>query len=108
MATHWKKFKKELLAEGHVTPDSLMLADIKLRLAELFYELRIKHKMSQKALADSIGVSQPYIARIEDGEENLTIETIAKLLVALKTRFKVTAEARHGHKESVFQFMAAA
>ena len=63
--------------------------------------------MSQKALGDAIGVSQPYIAKIEDGEENLTLETIVKLLSALKTRLDMTP----GHlrnTESVFHISKAA
>ncbi len=85
-----------------------MLAGIKLQLAELFYDLRKKHKMSQKQLATAIKVSQPYIARIEDGEENMTIETITKLLVALNTCLKITPEGRHNKKGSILQFKLAA
>src|SRR3989338_9171163 len=108
MAIEWEQFKKELLKKGDITHEGLMLAGIKLQLSELFYDLRKKHRMSQKQLANLIGVSQPYIARIEDGEENLTIETMAKLLIAFKTCFKIDAISRHSKKEIVMQFHIAA
>ena len=108
MAKKWGEFRKELLKEKHITEEGVMLADIKLHLAEVFYDLRRRNKMSQQELAKAIHVSQPYIARVEDGEENLTIETIAKLLLALKTCFKVIPEDRHSKKENVLQFMKAA
>ena len=108
MAKKWSEFRKELFREKHITGEGTMLADIKLHLAEVFYDLRQKNKMSQQELAKTVGVSQPCIARVEDGEENLTIETIAKLLLALKTCFKVIPEDRHGKKENVLQFMKAA
>lgn len=108
MAKSWKEVRRDLLKEGHVTDISLMIADIKLEFAELILALREKHRITQAQLAKAIGVSQPYIAKIEDGEENLTIETMAKILVALKTCFKVIPENRHSKNENVFQFMAPA
>jgi len=108
MAKKWNDAKRELLKEGHITEEGVMFADIKLHLAEVFYDLREKNKLSQQELAKVVGVSQPYIARIEDGEENLTIETIAKLLLALKTCFKVIPEDRHSKKENVLQFLKVA
>lgn len=107
MAKKWTEFRKELLKEKHITEEGVMVENIKLHLAEVFYDLRQKNKMSQQVLAKAINVSQPYIARVEDGKENLTIETIAKLLLALKTCFKVIPEARHGRREDVLQFMRA-
>jgi transcriptional regulator with XRE-family HTH domain len=104
MAKSYKEFRKDLIREGHVDELSLMIAGVKLVFAEAFYQLREKHNMTQAQLAKAIGVSQPYIARIEDGEENLTIETMAKLLFALKSQFKFFAED-HKKKESLMQFL---
>ena len=99
----WSEFKKEL----KISKEELLLAKTKLELSELIYDLRKVKKMSQKELADSIGVSQPYIAKIEDGEENLTIETIVKLLAALNTRLRLKPEKR-GKYDSVFHILKAA
>ena len=99
----WSDFKKEL----DLPKEELLLAKVKLELSELIYDLRKSRRMSQKQLGHAIGVSQPYIAKIEDGEENLTIETIVKLLAALNTRLKLKPE-KLGKHDSVFQIFKAA
>jgi transcriptional regulator with XRE-family HTH domain len=83
--TNWTGFKKTL----HLTKEGMELAQAKLMLSELIFDLRLSKKMSQKELARVMGVSQPYIAKIEDGEENLTIETIVKLFSALGMRLEI-------------------
>ena len=101
--TNWDDFKKTL----GLSTASLELAGAKLMLSELIYNLRQSRKMSQNELAKAIGVSQPYIAKIEDGEENLTIETIVKLLSALNVCLKISAEQRHP-RDPIFQIRKAA
>ncbi len=44
---------------------------------------RTKSGLTQKELADKIGVSQAYIAKLEGGEANPTLERIGSLLSAL-------------------------
>lgn len=44
---------------------------------------RLKKGWSQTQLADAIGTSQPHIARIERGTENVTIDTCRRLAKAL-------------------------
>jgi hypothetical protein len=45
---------------------------------------------SQHQLAAAAGTSQPRIARIESGAENITLGALKKLVVALKGRFRVS------------------
>lgn len=101
--TNWDDFRKTL----GLTKEDLALAEAKLRLSELIYDLRQARKMSQKELAKAVGVSQPYIAKIEDGEENLTIETIVKLLSALNMRLSIRPEKKH-KSDAVLQILKAA
>lgn len=42
-----------------------------------------KRDMTQKKLADMIGVSQQYISKVVKGQENLSLQTICKLEKAL-------------------------
>lgn len=44
---------------------------------------RVNLEMSQKQLADLIGVSQSLISRWENGDENFTLETLVKIASAL-------------------------
>ncbi len=39
--------------------------------------------LSQKSLADKLGISQPYVAKLESGEANPTLGTIGSLLAAI-------------------------
>ena len=102
-AIPWSELRKEL----NLSPEGLLLAEVKLDLSILMYDLRKAKKMSQKKLAQAIGVSQPYIAKIEDGEENLTLETIVKLLAALNICLKLKPEKRNG-RGSVLHILKAA
>jgi DNA-binding XRE family transcriptional regulator len=46
---------------------------------------RLRLGMSQKQLADAIGTSQPHIARIEAGRDNVLLKTANSLARALNT-----------------------
>lgn len=46
-------------------------------------KLRVKHGLSQEALAVDAGVDRSYVGRIERGVENPTVETLERLAVAL-------------------------
>lgn len=53
-------------------------------------ELRQKLKMTQAELAQRIGVSQPFIARIENDEaSNLSLETLVKIVEALDGELEI-------------------
>jgi DNA-binding XRE family transcriptional regulator len=55
--------------------------------------LRLKAGLSQRALADLMAVKQPYIARLERGNVNVTFDTMRKLANALNTDIKSIAGA---------------
>ncbi len=50
---------------------------------------RSKYRLTQAALARKLGVSQPYVARLEDGEHSPRIETLRKLSDALGLAFAI-------------------
>jgi len=56
----------------------------RLRVISQIVELREKLGLSQAALAKRIGVSQPFIAKIENDEtSNLSLQTLIKIVEAL-------------------------
>lgn len=65
------------------TPEEIMAGDIQTQIAVSIQRKRKERNLSQKQLAEQLGVSQGMISRWENGEENLTIETIAKIAQAL-------------------------
>lgn len=62
---------------------------IQLEIAYGILQLRKKSKMSQAVLAKKIGTSQSNIARIESGNENVTIELLYRIAKATNRDLKV-------------------
>jgi len=62
--------------------------------------LRLKKGWSQSRLAAEVGTSQPHIARIERGTEDVRISTIERLAAALGVKnsdlFEILSQARSG------------
>lgn len=50
---------------------------------------RIRHSLSQTALARQLGMRQPNVARLEAGDHNPSIETLERLASVLGLRFIV-------------------
>jgi transcriptional regulator with XRE-family HTH domain len=49
-------------------------------------------KLTQKQLAEKLGVKQPYIAQVESGEVNLTLEAAGKMLAVLGLKMVISTE----------------
>jgi len=58
-------------------------ARISLRILNEIKARKISHEMSQKILAEKMGVSPQYVNKILRGQENLSLETICKIEKAL-------------------------
>jgi transcriptional regulator with XRE-family HTH domain len=64
--------------------------DIQFHVARNLLHLRRYRKMSQTSVAQAVGTSQSAIARIESGQENITLDTLRRLVASLKGRFQVS------------------
>ncbi|WP_187359970.1 helix-turn-helix domain-containing protein [Chitinolyticbacter meiyuanensis] len=53
--------------------------------------LRMRAGLSQRELAARLGTSQPYLAKLEKCEGNLTVETMFKLADSLNVQYEVIA-----------------
>ncbi|MGA9720967.1 MAG: helix-turn-helix domain-containing protein [Candidatus Binatus sp.] len=63
--------------------------------------LRLKRGISQSALADLMGVTQPLVARIEaGGVKNLTLATIARTAAALGGRIQLKIRPAKGARRA--------
>jgi len=60
--------------------------DAKLDFAITLLKARENAKLTQKEFAARLGISQPYIARLESGEANPTLGTIGSILATLGLR----------------------
>jgi len=57
--------------------------DLLARFATNVRRLRAKKKLSQKALADKVGISVSYVSMLERGQRSPPLETIEKMAKAL-------------------------
>jgi transcriptional regulator with XRE-family HTH domain len=55
---------------------------------------RAEHGLSQRALAQKLGMTQPQLARLEAGEHNPTIDTLARLAQTLDIEFAIDVHPR--------------
>ena len=55
---------------------------------------RTEQGLSQRALAQKLGMTQPQVARMELGEHNPTIDTLARLAQALDVEFVIDVRPR--------------
>lgn len=62
----------------------------KLRVVDALIRLRERRGLTQTQLAHRIGVSQPFVAKLESGEtHNFSLETLVKLAMALDSELEV-------------------
>jgi ribosome-binding protein aMBF1 (putative translation factor) len=57
--------------------------------ADQVIRYRIEHSLSQRALADRLGVSQAVVGRLELGEHEPKISTLSRLVQKLGLRFSI-------------------
>ena len=57
--------------------------EIKLRLAEILRNQRIRHRMTQSELATAIKSSQSRVAKMEAGERSVSLDLLVRSLLAL-------------------------
>ncbi|PIR13301.1 transcriptional regulator [Candidatus Falkowbacteria bacterium CG11_big_fil_rev_8_21_14_0_20_39_10] len=57
-------------------------------IAREIIEARKKAKMTQKDLAKSLKTSQSFVARVENGGQNLTIDVLSRLADVLSAKLK--------------------
>lgn len=98
--TDFMKWMDAQLAED---PDLARAVDE--RLAEMRVEqdlvaLREKKGLSQKELAERIGATQPYVAKLESGRvQNLGLKTLVKYATALGSQVTVRFEPVRHHRK---------
>lgn len=62
---------------------------LKLEIAYMINRLRREHKLTQDELASKLQTTQSVIARIEQGQQNFTLNTLQKLAHVFEKNLKV-------------------
>ncbi len=74
---------KKLLKEYKTDPD-FILQGLLVDTANQLKDLMLKKGLTQKQLAERMGVKPSYITKIFSADENISLKTIAKVLAALE------------------------
>jgi len=85
---NWKILRKELLKNKKVAKEYKKLAP-HYRLVSQLIEARIKKGLTQKDLANKIGVKQSAIARVESGTSNPTLAFLEKITQATGSKLVI-------------------
>lgn len=76
-----------------LSPEESKIIEMKLALARKVKELRKKHNISQKSLAQLMGSSQSRVAKMEAGDPSVSIDLLVSGLVYAGASKEVIAEA---------------
>jgi ribosome-binding protein aMBF1 (putative translation factor) len=63
--------------------------EVELVYHKTFIEARVKKNLTQKNLADRLGIAQSALARFESGRANPTFSTLQKFLKSLSLKIKI-------------------
>jgi transcriptional regulator with XRE-family HTH domain len=82
------------LAKLYQTPEFQIAwqNDVPLQVARNVLRLRRFRNMSQHRVAAAMGTSQSALARIESGQENITLQTLGRLISALHGRLQLSIQ----------------
>lgn len=77
-------FKKQLKNKHFV--EEYRTEELRNKVASQIQGARKKRHLSQKKLAKLLRMSQAEVSRIENGEQNITVDTIGKITAGLKAK----------------------
>ena len=82
------QFKKEAMKRPGVRK-AIKDTDVEFQLIEAIVKSRAEKKLTQKALAEEVGVTQSALARFESGRGNPTLSFLQKVTAGLGLRLTV-------------------
>lgn len=82
----WETFYKLGGEQGHAQDD---LYDIYYNISTAIFDYRMKHKLSQKQLAEKLGVTQAMVSKLESGDYHYTVEQLWKIAKKLDFRLNI-------------------
>lgn len=87
----FEQHKKELFAKDPELKEMYEKQFLNELLSLQVRDIRTRKRMTQTELAKKAGTTQSVIARIESGQQNISMRTLQKLLVALGATIKIEA-----------------
>lgn len=93
MVTHEELLRKELAADAAFRAE-WERTTLARAVATQVASYRGQHRLTQKALAERLGMKQPQVARLESGEHNPSIETLARLAAVMGIEINIDIRPR--------------
>lgn len=88
LKTHDELLSAELAADPEFAEEWERLAVARAVAVQLI-RYRSEHRLSQRALATELGVSQPRVVELESGEKNPTFDTLVKIAAVTGAEFAI-------------------
>ncbi len=66
-----------------LSPEESAMLDVRFKLGQQIKQLRVKQRLSQKALAQKLGSSQPRVSKIEAGDPSTSLDLLISALFAV-------------------------
>jgi DNA-binding XRE family transcriptional regulator len=101
----WRQLQEKGWKEGSVadfldlTPEEAAFVEIKLRLSDAVRTLRRNSELTQVQLAERLGSSQSRVAKIEAGDPSVSLDLLARSMLALGASKKDIARVLAGHAD---------
>ena len=94
--TDWKDIRADLVAAEPELEDRIAEERRALEIVQRLAATRDQRRVTQSALAERLGVSQPNVSRIE-GEADIRVSTLRRYVEALGGRLQIAAVFPDGH-----------
>lgn len=89
---YWKNLKNELIEERPELKLEFDVINLKINLIKKVKEYMKNNSLTQKELADKLGVKQQTISRFLKGEINPRFDFIAKIMSVVNIKFNINNE----------------
>lgn len=78
------------------------LYDIYYKISTALFDYRLKYNLTQRKLAEKLGISQPMVVKLESGDYNYTIEQLWRLAKKLNFKLSIDFDEIKQNEYSVF------
>src|SRR5690554_1514643 len=69
-----------------------MFYELSYKLSTYIFDYRMKHNLTQKEFAKMLGVRQPMVSKLENGNYNISLQNLCDVMAKLNTRIRLELE----------------
>jgi transcriptional regulator with XRE-family HTH domain len=80
------------LGANEVPSNIDMFYELSYKLSTYIFDYRMKHNLTQKEFAKMLGVRQPMVSKLENGNYNISLQNLCDVMAKLNTRIRLELE----------------